>query len=55
MGCCSSERKKAPAQANGVVTMPLRFVFHSSMALATLAEPRTETPKVSVSLRVRQV
>jgi hypothetical protein len=49
------ERKKAPQVAIELVTMPVRLFFHSSMAPVTLAEPRSDTPKVSVWLGTRQV
>ena len=38
-----------------LVTMPVRLFFHSSIAPVTLAEPRSDTPKVSVWLGTRQV
>ena len=54
-GASGVERTKAPAVANGLVIMPVRWRRHSSMAAATLAAPRSDAPKVSVWLGTRQV
>ena len=50
-----AERTKAPAVANGVVTLPERWLRHSSAAAAMRAAPRADTPKVSALLGTRQV
>ncbi|MEI2716987.1 MAG: hypothetical protein V9E98_08330 [Candidatus Nanopelagicales bacterium] len=50
-----AERKKAPQVAMELVTIPVRCFFHSSIAPVSRAEPRSDTPKVSVWLGTRQV